>query len=160
VRLLEQAVQVLDAAAGAGDADLAEACRGVLDSLRSRATAPAARAGADRSTRDPARLSRVPLAPPAWARGSSLEDGGIVHETISPLHPTIKAGDVNSSGLMPTDVSLSVIDLLVDGRWTRTCPTVQVEGGSYTLDGARHLREALDRLLAAADDQDASPTAP
>jgi hypothetical protein len=159
VRLLEQAAHVLDAAAGAGDAELAQTCRSVLDSLRS-GTTTGARPGADRSTRDPARSSNRPLAPPAWARRSILEDGGTVHETISPLHPAIKAGDVNRSELMPTDVSLSVIDLLVDGRWTRTCPTIQVEGGSYTLDGARHLREALDRLLTAADDQDASPTAP
>jgi hypothetical protein len=155
---LEQAVQVLDAAAGAGDADLAEACRGVLDSLRSGAATAAARPGADRSTRGQALPSRVPLAPPGWARGSVQEDGGIVHETVSPLHPTIKAGDVNSSGLMPTDVSLSVVDQWVDGRWVRTHPTIQVEGGSYTLDGARHLHEALGRLLTAADDRAVSPT--
>jgi hypothetical protein len=151
VRLLEQAVQMLDAAAEAGDADLARTCRGVLDSLRAHGAMTSACGAPGVTGEEPSRSSRVPLAPHGWARGSILEDGGIVHETVSPLHPTIKVGGVNGSQAVPTDVSLSVTDLLIDGRWVRTRPTVQVEGGSYDLDGARQLRDALGRLLAAVD---------
>jgi hypothetical protein len=150
VRQLEQAVQLLAEVADAGDADLAKACRDVLGSLRLHRAATVAPPEAD----DPPRSGRgrTPLPPPRWARGSIVEDGGIVHETVSPLHPTIKASGVNGWDRVATDVSLSATDLLIDGRWIRTSPTLQVEGGSYDLDGAHHLRDALDQLLAVVED--------
>jgi hypothetical protein len=96
-----------------------------------------------------------PVAPPGWATKTIPEDGGMVHERVSPHHPTIKVGGGNGWELMPTDVSIGVTDLLIDGRWIRTEPTVQIEGGSYSLEGARQLQAVLTTFVAAVEDEDA-----
>jgi hypothetical protein len=70
--------------------------------------------------------------------------------------PLVVHPHLNGQGLIPTQVSLSATDVHSDGRWIRTGPTVQIEGGSYTLDGARQLRAALDDLLTLADSKTAS----
>jgi hypothetical protein len=129
-RLLEHAVELLEAATEADDTDLAQTCRGVLDALRTH------------GARDAIGPDALPA--PEWASRTIHEDGGIVHETISPLHPTIDAGD---DRLWPTDVSLSAADRLANGSWVRAESTIQVEGGSYPLSSAQRLRTALDELL-------------
>ena len=53
----------------------------------------------------------------------------------------------NGWQLLPTEVSLSAINLMINGRWIWTEPTIQVEGASYSLSGARDLRDALDQFL-------------
>lgn len=103
-----------------------------------------------------------PLPPPGWALHSINEDGGITHETASPLRPTITRSAPHGWELVPTEVSLSVTDLHVDGRWIRTQPVVQVESGSYSPEGARQLHAALTAFLImidveGPDDPDAGP---
>lgn len=94
----------------------------------------------------------APLAPPRWARRSVTEDGGITHETVSPLRPRVLRTGPHGQELITTEVSLSVTDLCVDGRWVRTQPVIQVEGGSYHLDSARQLRTILDGFLTSLGD--------
>jgi hypothetical protein len=89
----------------------------------------------------------APLAPPQWAARSIPEDGGITHEVVSLRHPAIRLRTENSCGFLRTDVSLSAVDHYVNGDWTRGAPTIQIEGGSYSLDGIRELRKTLDEFL-------------
>lgn len=49
-----------------------------------------------------------------------------------------------------------VTDVRIDGRWIRTQPTVQLEGGNYSLDGARLLGAILDGFLARIDQEELS----
>ena len=90
--------------------------------------------------------------PPMWATRSVTEDGGITHEHVSAVHP-LGFGWIPEA---PTkwhaiDVSLSVVDHRGPGGWVRTKPTVQVEGGTFTVAEARRLRQALDDLLSQID---------
>lgn len=141
-RLLHHAMAVL-AAAGAGSGEaLARACREVLDDPDVDPAPDRGPGGVQATVSVPA-----PLSAPGWADSSIVEDGGVIHETVSPLHPKVRVRGPNGSDLAPTDVALSVTDLLIDGRWIRTQPTVQVEGGSYSLDGARQLQSAVGALL-------------
>jgi hypothetical protein len=55
------------------------------------------------------------------------------------------AGGRHSSRTSPGDVSVSVFDRPSGRRWVRTPPTIQVEGGSYTLAEARRLVRARSR---------------
>lgn len=89
-------------------------------------------------------------APPGWATHSVLEDGGVTHERVSNLHPLAYLDRV-TPGLeqcCPTDVSVSVIDQPGAGRWVRLPPTIQVEGGSYSVLEARRLARAIEGLIA------------
>jgi hypothetical protein len=88
-----------------------------------------------------------PPRPPAWAARSIPEGAGVVHETISRDHPAVRHEDGHGWVLMPTDVSLSAIDIALDDGWVRAQPTIQLEGGSYPLDAARALRDIIDNLL-------------
>jgi hypothetical protein len=94
---------------------------------------------------------RVPR-PPRWAGNSVSEDGGVTHELVSDLHPR-GFGWIPEAPRDPreTDVSLSVIDWRGPDGWVRTEPTVQVEGGSFTIAEALRLRQALDDLLSRVD---------
>lgn len=151
-RLLHHAMAVLAAAsAGSGEA-LARSCREVLDD-------PDVDPAPDRGPGGVQATMPVPppLAAPGWADTSVAEDGGVIHETVSPLHPTVRLRGPNGSDLAPTDVALSVTDLLIDGRWIRTQPTDQVEGGSYSLDGARQLQSAVGALLTLTDVEAPAP---
>ena len=95
--------------------------------------------------------SLAPL-PPSWSRNSVREFGGVTHEVISDLHPQ-GCGWIPEAPeeLRETDVSLSVVDRRGPEGWVRTEPTVQLEGGSYTVGEARRLRQALDELLSKID---------
>jgi len=90
-------------------------------------------------------------APPSWAERSVAEDGGVTHERVSPVHPAV-LGDRTAASphSFPTDVSVSVFDQPRERRWSRSVPTVQVEGGSYTLEEARRLVAAVQELISAA----------
>jgi hypothetical protein len=90
-----------------------------------------------------------PLPPPRWASRSAAEDGGIVHETTSPIRPTGLRWAPYGTESVVTDVTLSATDVLINGRWMRSGPTVQVEGSSLPLDGVRQLHAALELFLAA-----------
>lgn len=157
--LLNRVVEVLADAAGEDDVQLAQTCRGILDGL-----VPVL-AGTDRSMcppqfepegpglEDDSRVSSpapLPLRAPAWASASVTEDDGITHEVLSPRHPEVVDRGVWGWSRMPTDVSLSQRDVLIDGQWIRTRPRIQVEGGSYSMEGARELHAALGELLATA----------
>lgn len=48
---------------------------------------------------------------------------------------------------------MSVTDVRISGRWRRTRPTVQIEGGSYPLQDARQLWQILDGFLACSDEE-------
>jgi hypothetical protein len=90
------------------------------------------------------------LAAPRWACRSVVEDGGVTHERVSSIHPM--AGFWPSDGVIlvhPTDVSVSVVDHPAAGSWVRLAPSIQVEGGCYSVEGARGLRAAIDEVLAA-----------
>ena len=89
--------------------------------------------------------------PPCWAERSVAEDGGVTHERVSPAHPAL-LGDRTAASprSFPTDVSVSVFDQPRERRWTRSVPTIQVEGGSYSLEEARRLVAAVQELIAAA----------
>lgn len=149
IRLLERAVRLLSIAAKGGDKDLAQACRDVLDDLDlpSRSSDEAAPAGRERTSAPACTVAPTPPTPPEWASVSVPDDGGITHEAVSRLRPTIRVGGVNGWDLMPTDVCLSVTDMLIDGLWIRTQPVIHVEGGGYSLDGVRHLQAALDAFV-------------
>lgn len=101
-----------------------------------------------------------PLPPPTWASHSITEDGGITHETVSPLHPTVTWSAPHGWTLVPTEVTLSVTDLHLNGQWTRTTPTIQIEGGSYSPQGARQLRSAVNAFLAALAADSGDPVSP
>jgi hypothetical protein len=105
---------------------------------------PAHRAGAGRSEG-----SSLPR-PPSWATHRVVEDGGVTHERVSSLHPLayldrVAPGPQHSC---PTDVSLSVVDRPGAVRWVRLPPTIQVEGGSYSVLEARRLARAIEGLVA------------
>lgn len=149
--LLDRLVEVLADAAGEDDVPLAQTCRGILDGL-----VPVL-AGTEQPESEPSGeagpSTLAPLRPPGWAASTVTEDEGITHELVSARHPEVVDRGVWGWSQMPTDVSLSQRDLLIDGRWIRTRPRVQVEGGSYSLDGARDLHTALGELLATADQE-------
>jgi hypothetical protein len=88
-----------------------------------------------------------PLDPPGWAARSVAEDGGVTHERLSSARPAVLRWSGVGVLLVPTEVSVSARDLCDGGGWMRSAPTVQIEGGSYSLDGVRALRAALDDLL-------------
>jgi len=98
-------------------------------------------------------IAQVPV-PPRWAAHSAVEDGGVTHEVAVPLGPAVQSWAAHGWTLPPTDVLMATRDLLVGGRWVRDTPTLHVEGGTYSLSGARHLRDALDALLRAAGEND------
>ena len=77
------------------------------------------------------------------------EDGGMTHETVSRHRP--HATVLLASGgrvVEATEVSLSVVDRPENGVWRRRHPTIQVEGGSYSLSEAHLLVRAVTELLA------------
>jgi hypothetical protein len=88
----------------------------------------------------------LPLTPPPWAARSIREDGGVTHEVISSVQPSVRQSR-NGWTAEPTDISLSTIDQHTDAGWIRATPTIQIEGGSYPLDSVRQLRDAIDALL-------------
>jgi hypothetical protein len=92
------------------------------------------------------------LPPPPWAANSVVEDGGVTHEVVSAVHPLLVADrtDPDADLTYPSDLSLSVFDAPGGVHWVRGAPTVQVEGGSYSLPEARRLMGAIDALLALA----------
>lgn len=73
------------------------------------------------------------------------EPDRVVHERLSVLHPEVLTEFIEEA--MPSDVSVSVADVPRGGAWQRQLPTVQVEGGSYSLPAARQLCEALLEVL-------------
>ena len=87
----------------------------------------------------------APLPPPAWAASSIAEDRFITHETISAVEPraVVEWPPIERDDVQPVQVSLSVVDRFVGGRWIRGEPTVQVEGGAYPLDEVVELLRAL-----------------
>ncbi|MDQ1247508.1 MAG: hypothetical protein QG597_1878 [Actinomycetota bacterium] len=88
-----------------------------------------------------------PLAPPSWAVRSVPDGGGIVHESECLLVPdAVHRDDVYGSSVLPAEVSIRVVDHDVHGRWHRTEPVVDVEGGSYGLEAAGRLATAIDEL--------------
>jgi hypothetical protein len=91
-----------------------------------------------------------PPSSPVWALRSLPEADGITHELVSPVHPTVRWCGPMGWVEGPSDVSLSAIDLPTGGGWRRLPVTVQVEGGSYSLDGARQLRDVLNGFLVTA----------
>lgn len=94
----------------------------------------------------------LPLAPPPWAGRSIREDGGVTHEVISPVKPHVRFWSRSGWTVVGTDVSLSAVDQHTDAGWSRAAPTIQIEGGSYTLESVRQLRDIIDALLVVADD--------
>lgn len=99
------------------------------------------------------------LTPPTWAARSVPEDGGITHERVSRIRPLLERWTRFGNRPAQTEVSLSTVDRPSPEGWNRETPTVQVEGGSYSLDGARQLRAALDEILAYADSRHATSRA-
>jgi len=91
-----------------------------------------------------------PPQPPAWAGQTVREPDRIIHERLSALRPTAYVDFVE--GPVPTEVSISVADVSTENAWERRAPTVQVEGGSYSLEGARQLYRALREVLSAVAD--------
>jgi hypothetical protein len=91
-----------------------------------------------------------PQPQPRWATPSLPEDGGITHETNTELPAAIQDLDLYREELLTATVSLHSVDHRIHGQWVRTSPTIIIEGGSYSLSGARHLRTTLDTLLTAA----------
>jgi hypothetical protein len=104
----------------------------------------------------PLRVARPPAAP-SWAWRSLPGDGGVTHELISPVHPRVRWCGPGGWVEGPSDVSLSAVDLPNAGGWRRLSPTVQVEGGSYSLEGARQLRDVLTAFLVFAAQDGAGP---
>jgi hypothetical protein len=89
----------------------------------------------------------APPPPPPWATRTVAEDGWITHETVSQVHPQAmlhwpprEQGDIR-----PVEISISVVDRWAAGRWVRSEPTVQVEGGAYPL------AQVAERLRALGD---------
>lgn len=96
----------------------------------------------------------APLPAPPWACRSVPDSGGIVHETNSyVLSDAIRSLDLNRDELVPAEVAMSASDQRVNGQWQRTSPTIQIEGGSYSLDAARRLCVAVGELLDVAADR-------
>jgi hypothetical protein len=93
----------------------------------------------------------APLPPPVWATRTVEEDEGITYERVSGMRPPVapRWPPVDAEAGRPTDVSVAVVDRLEAGRWTRSAPTVQIEGGCYSLRAAKQLRRAIDDLIAA-----------
>jgi hypothetical protein len=89
-----------------------------------------------------------PLPPPRWATNSCVDEGGITHETVSPLRPTVTRCGPRGLELIPTDVVLAVNDVCINGQWIRTRPAIYVEGGAYTPDGAERLQTAVTTFVA------------
>ena len=89
----------------------------------------------------------LPLAPPPWAARSIREDGGVTHEVVSPVRPSVRYWSRNGWAAEPADISLSAVDQHTEAGWIRSTPTIQIAGGSYPLDSVRQLREAIDTLL-------------
>lgn len=91
---------------------------------------------------------RVPIPAPSWAVRTVREGGGVAHESGTRVVPdAIRDVDLYVNELTTAEISVSVIDARVDGRWERLSPTVDIQGGSYTLDGARSLCAAIGDLL-------------
>jgi hypothetical protein len=88
-----------------------------------------------------------PPAPPSWAAQTVREPDRIVHERLSTLRPVALVDYID--GVVPTEVSVSVADVAREDSWVRRPPTVQVEGGSYSVPGAWQLYLALREVLAA-----------
>lgn len=92
--------------------------------------------------------TRQPLPPPPWATSTVMEDEWITHETVSQVQPQAmsqwppRAPD----DVQPVQISISVVDQWIGGRWTRSEPTVQVEGGAYPLPQVAELLRALGDL--------------
>ena len=86
--------------------------------------------------------------PPRWAAHSVAEDGGFTHEVISEVYP-LGLGALPEAPSQPhaTEISLSVVDRPGPDGWVRAEPTVQVEGGMFTIPEAHRLRQALDDVL-------------
>jgi hypothetical protein len=91
--------------------------------------------------------------PPAWAARSVVEDGGVTHERVSRLRPRLAElgafADSADDGLdRVAEVSVSVVDRPATGRWVRTPPTIQVEGGCFSVVEARRVVRAIEELIA------------
>jgi hypothetical protein len=142
-----------------GGVQVAEICRDVLDALdeAQHAASRAAALGEALGRQGDGRCDGEGLPRPGWACRSVVEDGGVVHEVVSPLRPTVVTVDLNGRDLVPTEVSVSVVDERRDGRWIRAEPTVQIEAGSYSLAGARELWSILDRFLQDIDQEGGAP---
>jgi hypothetical protein len=80
-----------------------------------------------------------------------------VPTSVSPVHPTVRWCGPGGWAEAPTEVSLSALDLPGGSEWLRLPPTVQIEGGSYTLDCARQLRDVLNGFLVLAAQDGARP---
>jgi hypothetical protein len=87
------------------------------------------------------------------------DDDGVTHELVSPIHPTVRWCGPGGWQESPSDVSLSTIDQPAGSGWRRLPPTVQIEGGSYSLDGARQLRDVLNGFLGATAGEGGCPRA-
>jgi hypothetical protein len=89
-------------------------------------------------------------APPDWAVHSVVENGGVTHEHVSAVHPLVWLDRSTEAAepARPTDVSVSVVDRPGNIRWLRLPPTIQIEGGSYSLAEARRLVRAIEGLIA------------
>jgi hypothetical protein len=103
------------------------------------------------------RQAARPPASPSWAWRSLAEGDGVTHELVSPVHPMVRWCGPGGWVEGPSEVSLSALDLPTAGGWRRLPPTVQIEGGSYSLDGARQLRDVLDGFLGCAARDGAYP---
>jgi hypothetical protein len=90
----------------------------------------------------------TPLQPPPWATRTVAEDEWITHETVSTVHPRalIHWPPIEPSDVQPVQVSVSVVDRWMGGRWVRSEPTVQVEAGAYPLSEVAELLRALGDL--------------
>jgi hypothetical protein len=96
-------------------------------------------------------VTAVPV-PPPWAVRSVDERDRVVHERLSRVHPRVSVDFIGR--LQPTDVSVSVVDLPSGETWARGTPTVQVEGGSYSVADAWQLWQALHEVLVAVGERD------
>jgi hypothetical protein len=91
-----------------------------------------------------------PPAPPVWAAHSVVEDSAVTHELVSDVHPVVEQPSPvveSSSNAFPADVSVSVVDRPTGRGWSRTPPTVQVEGGTYSLKDGLLLARAIEELV-------------
>ncbi|MDQ1287472.1 MAG: hypothetical protein QG622_1037 [Actinomycetota bacterium] len=95
----------------------------------------------------------APSTPPTWAHRSIIENGAITHETVSTCQPMMITGSPDGWRLVPSEISLSVRDVLVDDRWVRTRPTAVIEGGIYDMNAARQLHDVLTDFLAVTGDE-------